>query len=369
MFLFKDFRFIMLEEKAVYTTDNKVRMYSNEKDIEEQLSSILGQKFVDYRKKWKAVNNFELLTDFPLYLQVELHQICNLRCPSCTIGMPDSAANAKYVTDAHIDWELYKKIILEGEKYGCPALNPQGVNEPLLSPDLEDHIKFASQHGFIDIMMNTNATLLSEERAKKLLDSGLTRIRFSLDSATEDLYKKVRVGGNYDTVMKNIERFIEMRNASGSKLPVVGVNFVRMSVNEHEEELFIKKWENKADFIAFQEFMPPETEFDYSSMYPSDSIYHTDMREGFNCQQPWQRFFIHNTGEVCPCCAWFSSELSMGNVANQSLYDIWNSEKMNSLRSIHKEGKFWENEWCKKCVVSTCNMNEDHLKKKQNTKK
>jgi sulfatase maturation enzyme AslB (radical SAM superfamily) len=177
--------------------------------------------------------------------------------------MPDSAANAKYVTDAHIDWELYKKIILEGEKYGCPALNPQGVNEPLLSPDLEDHIKFASQHGFLDIMMNTNATLLSEERTKKLLDSGLTRIRFSLDSATEELYKKVRVGGNYDTVIKNIERFIEMRNASGSKLPVVGVNFVRMSVNEHEEELFIKKWENKADFIAFQEFMPPETEFDY----------------------------------------------------------------------------------------------------------
>ena len=59
----------------------------------------------------------------------------------------------------------------------------------------------------------------------------------------------------------------------------------------------------------------------------------------------------------------------MGNVANESLYDIWNSEQMNSLRGIHKEGKFWENEWCKKCVVSTCNMNEDHLIKIQNSKK
>ena len=369
MFLFNDFRFIMLKEKAVYTTDNKVRMYSNENDIEEQLASILGQKFVDYRNKWHAVNKFELLTDFPLYLQVELHQICNLRCPSCTIGMPESAVAKKYVTDKHIDWDLYKKIILEGEKYGCPALNPQGVNEPLLSPDMEDHIKFASQHGFFDIMMNSNATLLSEERAKKLLDCGLTRLRFSLDSATEETYKKVRVGGKYDSVMKNIERFIEMRNASGSKLPIVGVNFVRMSVNQHEEELFIKKWENKADFIAFQEFMPPDTEFDYSSMFPSDSIYHTDMREGFNCQQPWQRFFIHNTGEVCPCCAWFSSELSLGNVSEQSLYDLWHSEKMNSLRSIHKDGKFWENEWCKKCVVSTCNMSNDNLLQIKETKK
>lgn len=354
-------------EKSVYTTDNKVRMYSSENDIEEQLSSILGEKFVYYRKKWDAVNNFELLTDFPLYLQIELHQICNLRCPTCTIGIPE--ASTKYITDQHMDWTLYEKIILEAEKYNCPSLNPQGINEPLLTPDLEKHIKFASQHGFLDIMMNTNATLLSEERSKSLLDCGLTRMRFSLDAATEETYKKVRVGGKYDSVMNNIERFIKMRNESGQKLPVIGVNFVRSSMNEHEEELFIKRWENKADFIAFQEFVPPETEFDYSSLFPSDSIYRSDMQDGFNCQQPWQRFFIHNTGEVCPCCAFFSAELSVGNASTQSIYDLWHSEEMNKLRSLHKDGKFWENEWCKKCVVSNCNMNDDTLLKIQSTKK
>ena len=99
-------------------------------------------------------------------------------------------ANSKYIDDTHMDWETYKKIILEAEKYGCPSLNPQGTNEPLLVPNFEDYIKFASQHGFIDIMMNSNATLLTEERSRKLLDSGITRISFSLDAYSKETFEK-----------------------------------------------------------------------------------------------------------------------------------------------------------------------------------
>ena len=83
-----------------YTTDNKVTMHSIEDDVNERLTSILGDKFIDYRKKWDAVNKFELETEFPLYLQIELHQICNLRCPMCSIGVPD--ANTKYVNEIEL---------------------------------------------------------------------------------------------------------------------------------------------------------------------------------------------------------------------------------------------------------------------------
>lgn len=335
-----------------YTTDNKVTWYFTEDDINEKLVSILGQKFVDYRKKWDAVNRFELETDFPLYLQVELHQICNLRCPMCSITVPE--ANSKYITDKHMSWDTYKKIILEAEKYMCPSLNPQGVNEPLLDRELEDYIKFASNHGFFDIIMNSNATLLSEERSKKILESGLTRLRFSLDAATKETYEKIRVGAKYDVVMRNIERFVELRNRGGYELPVLGVNLVKMKLNEHEIDLFIDKWKDVVDFIAIQEFIPPETESDYSMFYPTESKFRDDMMNGFNCQQPWQRFYIHNTGEVCPCCAFFNSELSVGNVKDHSIYELWNSDSMHNLRQLHKEGKYWDNPWCLKCVNSIC---------------
>ena len=77
-----------MEDKIVYSTDNKVKLYSSEEDIMKKLEGVLGQKFVEYRRKWELTNKFELETEFPLYLQIELHQICNLKCPMCAIGDP-----------------------------------------------------------------------------------------------------------------------------------------------------------------------------------------------------------------------------------------------------------------------------------------
>ena len=262
----------------VYTTDGKVRWFASEEDVNSKLASIIGKKFEDYRKKWDSANRFELETDFPLFLQLETSQICNLRCPSCPIGTPE--AHEKYISSEKMDWSLYEKIILEGEKYGCPSLEPQGTNEPFLDKNLENSIKFASDHGFLDIMLNTNATLLSEERSRKILKSGITRFRFSLDAATKEPFEKVRLGANYDMTMRNIEKFLELK---------------------------------------IQE-------------------------------QPWQRVLIRSNGEVCPCCAFFSEELTLGNVKERSIYNLWNSKYMKDLRHLHKLGKYEENPWCKKCV-------------------
>ena len=60
--------------------------------------------------------------------------------------------------------------------------------------------------------------------------------------------------------------------------------------------------------------------------------------------------FVHNNGEVSPCCALHSIELSLGNFNEHTLHELWLSEPMNNLRKIHKEGNYSENEWCKKCV-------------------
>ena len=128
-------------------------------------------------------------------------------------------------------WSIYEKIILEGEKYKCPSVEPQGTNEPLLDQDLEKQIKFATDHGFIDIMLNSNGTLLSESRARSILKSGITRIRFSLDAATKETYEKVRLGGQYEVTMKNIERFLKIKKDEHYELPVVGVNFVKQKAN------------------------------------------------------------------------------------------------------------------------------------------
>ena len=248
-----------------------------------------------------------------------------------------------------MDWSLYQKIVLEGEKYDCPSMEPQGTNEPFLDQNLENYIRFAAEHGFIDIMLNTNGTMLSEERARKFLKSGATRLRFSLDAATKETYEKVRLGGKYETTMKNIERFLEIKKQEKFELPVIGVNFCKTKFNEHEEEAFIEKWIDKVDFFVIQDFQPPDLDTDYSGFLSSESVFRKNIQEsGYNCQQPWQRVLVRSNGEVCPCCAFFSEELSLGNLKDHSLHELWNSKEMHDLRDMHKRGKYEENSWCKK---------------------
>jgi radical SAM protein with 4Fe4S-binding SPASM domain len=331
-----------------YTTDGKVRHFSADQSIDEKLTGILGPKFAEYRRRWDAANAFELETDFPLFLHVELSQICNLRCPMCLQGTPET--RKKHFTRDQLGWDLYRKIVLEGQTYGCPSISPQGFNEPLLTPDLERYIRFAAEHGFIDIMMNTNGTLLNESRARKLLDAGLTRLRFSLDAATKETYEKIRRGAHYEVTHRNIERFLELKRQGGYALPLVGVNFCKTRLNEHEEALFIHKWEKVVDMVAVQEFIPPDAEMDYSAFYPTQSKLREEICSGFQCVQPWQRVMVRNTGDVCPCYAMCSEDFVLGNIRTETISKLWAGPKMRRLRAIHKAGRYRDDEACLKCV-------------------
>ena len=42
-------------------------------------------------------------------------------------------------------------------------------------------------------MLNNNGSALTEKRSRQLLDSGLTRLRFSLDAIDNDTYSKVKL--------------------------------------------------------------------------------------------------------------------------------------------------------------------------------
>ena len=42
--------------------------------------------------------------------------------------------------------------------------------------------------------------------------------------------------------------------------------------------------------------------------------------------------------------------MPVGSIKNKSISEIWNEDKMKSLREMHKKGEYWKNEICKKCV-------------------
>ena len=105
-------------------------------------------------------------------------------------------------------------------------------------------------------MLNNNGSAFTKRRAEQILDSGLTRLRFSLDAATPETYAKVRVGSiHLNKVIKNIEYFLELKEKKNYKLPIVGVS--QMSHNEHEVDDFIKFLKDKVDIIVTKDLFHP----------------------------------------------------------------------------------------------------------------
>ena len=331
-----------------YTTDGKVTHLTTDDDINHKLGKIIGKKFTDYRKLWDAANNFEVVTDFPLFLHLDMNQECNYKCPHCIIAHPQEVN--EFYEGEYLKFEEFKNIIDQGAEYGCPSLSPQGNNEPFLIKNLHEYILYAHKKGFIDIMLNNNGSALTEKRSRQLLDSGLTRLRFSLDAIDNDTYSKVRVGSiHMDKVKRNIETFLNLKEKGSYKLPIVGVSFCKLKQNEHEVDKFIEYWRNKVDLISIQKFVPPTPNKEkYKEFYTSDQYLEKPL-DKFNCVQPFQRLVIKNQN-IYPCCVSFNKDLVLGSIKNTKIYDAWHSPKMNKLREIHKKGEYKIDKTCETCV-------------------
>ncbi|WP_440929847.1 radical SAM/SPASM domain-containing protein [Candidatus Pelagibacter sp.] len=338
-----------MENKKSYSTDGKVKHLSTEEDINIKLGKIIGQKFIDYRKTWDAANNFEIVTDFPLFLHVDMNQTCNYKCPHCIIAYKDEVEG--YYEGKNLNFEDYKKIVDEGSDYNCPSISPQGNNEPFLIKDLHKYINYAYKKGFIDIMLNNNGSAITPKRAQQVLDSGLTRIRFSLDALSAESYPKVRVGAiPLEKVKKNIETFLNLKEQGNYKLPVTGVSFVKMKHNEHELDDFINYWRDRVDMVSIQTFTPPTTNVEkYEKFYASDQLIESEPISEFKCVQPFQRVVICNE-TIYPCCVNFNKDLSIGKLGQDTIYSAWHSKKMNDLRNLHRQGKFYLDKTCTECV-------------------
>jgi radical SAM protein with 4Fe4S-binding SPASM domain len=315
----------------------------SEAEVVGELTDLCGDRFADYRNKWDRVNAFELETEFPLFLHVEPNYKCNFRCPMCTQGIP--ALKEKFGYKERLTTKDIASIVEQGQQAGCPSISFQGDNEPFLIKEIADWFKMARDAGFIDIMVNTNGSVMTEKLAGRIIESGLTRIRFSLDAATLATYERIRVGGDFKKVCRNIDTFLAMRARLGAKLPKVGVNFVKMASNAHEIRQFKELWASRADYVVVQDFMAPDVEGDYTAM----DIDGRPVVPEFRCTQPWQRLYIRGNGDVTPCCAMFSSHLKLGNIHESKLIDLWQSEQAVALRRLHADGRYRENSICLRC--------------------
>ncbi|MEM2619604.1 MAG: radical SAM protein [Candidatus Hadarchaeales archaeon] len=325
-----------------YVTYGEIRR--TQKKMEWELAR--GPEYWEYRRKWEERSKKMDPGDFPIHLDIETTNACNLRCPMCprTIMALDKSGKVGFM-----DFELYKSIIDQGAENGLCSVKLNYLGEPLIHPDIIKQVKYAKEKGIIEVMFNTNAFLLTEEMSRKLLEAGLDSIFFSIDYASPEKYNRIRVGSDFHRVVNNIKKFIELKNKLGYRHVQTRISMVVMDHTKEELEDYRKFGfeELGVDLVGYGELV------DYSE---ERAWYPEFFNPNFVCAQLFHRMFIMWDGVVTPCCADTKRESIMGDAKKEKLKDIWHNEKYRRMRDAHVSGKYYEIPICRKCYIPVSSL-------------
>lgn len=316
-----------------------------------------GQRYIEYRRAWAQRTAKQDCGEFPLNLNIEVTTHCNLACTFCT----QPSLTKEQLGD--MPWELYTRVLDEGERYHVAAANLNGLGEPLLLKQLPKMIAYAKQRDVIDVMFHTNGTVMTEAIARALIDSGLDRIIFSVDSPDKNTYETMRINSDFDRVVANVRAFAAMRNQSGRSVPIIRTTMVVTDKTVHQVPEFVAMWKPIADQITLQDLTwrtklleNGEWSNREQSAIPIDM---DEVREAakerkvsFVCPYLYQSAYAFWNADVIPCSNPNARKhMIMGNLNQQTMSQIWQGKTYQDLRALHADGRWDEHPVCRHCEI------------------
>ena len=164
---------------------------------------------------------------YPTILQIEPSSHCNLHCYAC----PVSTGLGRL--QGHMDLSLFKKLIDQLGDYLLLILF-WDWGEPFLNPHAYEMIRYARKSG-IKVMSSTNGHVFATgDHAKKVVDSGLDVLVFSVDGITQKTYEKYRASGDLDSVLQGIKNVVAQKKQKNADTPIVNLRYIVMKHGEKE---------------------------------------------------------------------------------------------------------------------------------------
>jgi len=278
----------------------------------------------------------------PDRMYLESTNICNLRCVMCPNGL-GLLTRAK----GFMDYDLFTAIIDEMAPHvRTTTLHIWG--EPLLHPRIYDMMAYCRSKG-LHSEISTNATLLSEESSRSILDAGLGAIYLCLDGATRETYERVRRRADFEETRDNILRFVEMKNERGGG-PRVSVQIINIKPTAAEIEQFKKQWALPGvDRVHIKAFDSWGDQVEQITELRADEAGLVLPEKRFACPNLWYHVHIYWDGTLVCCDRDYNALNPLGNVKD-GVMRTWNGPKMVELRRRHLEGRLDDVPSCGKCV-------------------
>jgi radical SAM protein with 4Fe4S-binding SPASM domain len=296
-------------------------------------------RFLYHRYRYDIFPRTHELDEYPPYIQIEPSSVCNFRCVFC-YQTDKFFASRKSGMMGKMSVELFRDVVdqLAGNvEFGSLASR----GEPLVNPEIIPMLE-ACRGKFLNMKINTNASLLTEAHAHAILSGSIKTLVFSADAAEEPTYSEYRVNGSLDETLRNIRMFQKIREDQYANVPIITrVSGVMIDDERQNMDAMIGLWSDHVDQVSFVKYNPWENIYDTA---PDDE-------RKTPCSDLWRRMFIWFDGKANPCDTDYRSELAVGNACDHSVAQLWRSDAYETLRRQHTGDQRPTVEPCRRCTV------------------
>ncbi len=301
------------------------------------------------------------LLRYPGRLELEVTTKCSLRCLKCEQSYWDEPQKSLTV-------EQVREVL--DNFPGLKAVSLSGIGHNYQNPDYEEILKLCADRKLYVQFFDT-FLLINEERARNLVDWGITKLWMSIDGVDKETVGLQQRGSDFDKVAKNAKRLVDYKLKRKSRFPELGFTVVVTKINIGRLPEFLDLFDSIVRdsqrmimvqfirLIGFEEnsFLMPEASglsaaraavighaADFRRERFRLNFTHfkyriEDNKEPIECCASWAVPFITVDGTVYPCCGltegnqrkWIDPH-AFGNIFERPFREIWLGEGYRDLK-------------------------------------
>jgi len=320
------------------------------------------RRIKDRKIKALAVNTMRKVGMRHLVIRMDTINLCNLRCKMCYYS---SDYNRK---KDEIDLPLFRSIadqIFAKTKF----LYLSCATEPTMNKHFADIVRATGEYKVPFTSFCTNGQLLREDVIQACIDAKISEIIFSVDGATAETYEYIRVGGKWGRLLEKLDLLASMKAKANAKNPVTRINFTCMLSNIHElpamvhfaadhdvRSLHVRhllpyaddansckeqmtylrvfnsvagEAKHEASLRGVDLFLPDPVAPSHPNSGKTCTTDPSQVEANQYCLLPWLQAIISWNGDYRVC----STHRKLGNLREQTFDEIYNSPKMQEIRS------------------------------------
>ena len=209
-----------------------------------------------------------------------------------------------------------------------PVVHLHGFGEPLLDPLLSERIKLAKTCGIRQTYIVTNASLLSPETARKIINAGLDTMKISFYGTDEESYHATMRRLDFEVALNNIRGFVRIRKELKKRTPKLILQYLPQEANGAKTEEFQSLWRSVLDKRAGDCL-----NLSHLDNFGGGRAYNiVGERIVSVCFYPWAALSVLCDGRAVTCCMDYNGVQGVGDLNFQSVMEIWNGPVLSAIR-------------------------------------